>query len=154
MQREMEKGTLVHYITSCTSEWQHFFKKNPFLKSTEHRSPSAGGNVCWMHIIHSEGAPPCPHNSQRQCKHLPPLCSTPQAVHTDRQKNQWEWSSPLEITALQHWLTFFPSSPCVCVLFFNWSNEPMLCCRQEKGGEIAATAKGTSSLLSASLKHC
>lgn len=34
--------------------------------------------------------PLCPHNSQRQCEHLPPLCSTLQAVHTDRQKNQWE----------------------------------------------------------------
>lgn len=65
------------------------------------------------------GSPLCPHNSQRQCEHLPPLCSTLQAAHTDRQKKQWEWSSPLSISVLQHWLTFFifSISPCVSVSY-------------------------------------
>lgn len=48
--------------------------------------------------------------------------------------------------------SFFPSSPCVCVLFFNWCNEPMLCCRQRRG-ESLQQLKGPPHS-SALLEHC
>lgn len=149
-----KEGTLVHYVTSCTSESQHFFWENPFLKSTEHKPPSAGANVCWMHIIHSEVAPSV-HTIASDSVSIFPRFVPPYRQRTPIGRKTSGSDPALSISVFYStgWhFSFFPFSPCACVLLFKWCNEPMLCCRQRKG-ESLQQLKGPPHS-SALLEHC
>lgn len=129
--------------------------ENPFLKSTKHKPPSAGANVCRTHIIHSDAGSSLRTIGSHRVRIVPrraPPCT--HRTPTGRESSGSDPALSMSVFYSAGWrFSFFPSFLCACVALFNWCNEPPLCC-QQKRGRITATARRSRSPLCIAGTHC